>query len=167
MQTMDRPASAMRSGSQAGLVGSCAHIDIPTAITPTVISAIQVSSLLFSANQSAIDEYAALLSLALCTAMTRLLQLPKGPPSVALAGPEGTRLVDESKRTIHFAAPVPPSRTKRSLLTLCWGSINLMLGVNPHFTSASKINLSPTSSCTSEPREIDLNPFGPFTLGYL
>jgi hypothetical protein len=48
----------MRSGSQARL--SCAHIDIPTAITPTVTSAIQVSSLLFSANQSAIDEYAAL-----------------------------------------------------------------------------------------------------------
>jgi hypothetical protein len=44
-------------------VGSCAHIDIPTAITPTVTSAIQVSSLLFSANQSAIDEYAALFSL--------------------------------------------------------------------------------------------------------
>jgi hypothetical protein len=31
--------------------------------------------LLFSANQSAIDEYAALV---LCPCMTRLLQLPKG-----------------------------------------------------------------------------------------
>ena len=27
------------------------------------------------------------------------------------------------------------------------------------------MNLSPTSSCTSEPREIDLNPFRPFHLG--
>ena len=116
VQTTDRPASAMRSGSQAGLVGSCAHIDIPTAITPTVTSAIQVRSLLFSANQSAIDEYAALLCLPLSTAMTRLLPLPKGPPSLAPAGPEGTRLVDESERTIHLAAPVPPSRTKRSLV---------------------------------------------------
>jgi hypothetical protein len=116
VQTTDRPASAMRSGSQAGLVGSCAHIDIPTAITPTVTSAIQVRSLLFSANQSAIDEYAALLCLPLSTAMTRLLPLPKGPPSLAPAGPEGTCLVDESERTIHLAAPVPPSRTKRSLV---------------------------------------------------
>jgi len=51
------------------LVGSCAHIDSPTAITPTVTSAIQVRSLLFSANQSAIDAYAALLSLVLCPCM--------------------------------------------------------------------------------------------------
>jgi hypothetical protein len=55
-----------------------AHIDIPTTITPTVTSAIQVSSLLFSANQSAIDEYASLSSLILCPCMTRLLQLPEG-----------------------------------------------------------------------------------------
>jgi hypothetical protein len=61
------------------VVRPCAHINIPTAITPRVTNAIQVRSLLFSANQSAIDEYAALLSLALCpcmTRMTRLLQLP-------------------------------------------------------------------------------------------
>jgi hypothetical protein len=110
MQTTGPTSIGMRSGSQAGLVGSCAHIDIPTAITPTVTSAIQVSSLLFSANQSAIDEYAALLSLPLSTAMTRLLQLPKGPPSLAPAGPEGTRLVDESERTIHRSArPTKPN----------------------------------------------------------
>ena len=51
------------------------------AITPTVTSVIQVSSLLFSANQSAIDEYAVLLSLVFCPCMTRLLQLPKGHPA--------------------------------------------------------------------------------------
>ena len=59
-------------------VRSCAHIDSPTAITPTVTSAIQVRSLLFSANQSAIDEYAALSSLISCPCMTRLLRLPEG-----------------------------------------------------------------------------------------
>ena len=56
----DRIGDEMRSGRQAGLVGSCSHISIPTAITPTVASAIQVSSLLFSATQSAIDECATL-----------------------------------------------------------------------------------------------------------
>ena len=75
----DPTASATRSGGQAGLDIS-AHINIPTAITPTATnSAIQVSSLLFSANQSAIDEYAApLVSLVSCPCMTRLLQLPEG-----------------------------------------------------------------------------------------
>ena len=75
----DPTASATRSGGQAGLDIS-AHTNIPPAITPTATSsAIQVSSLLFSANQSAIDEYAALLlSLVSCPCMTRLLQLPKG-----------------------------------------------------------------------------------------
>jgi hypothetical protein len=43
-------------GRSTANVRRSAHIDIPTAITPTVTSAIQVSSLLFSANQSAIDE---------------------------------------------------------------------------------------------------------------
>ena len=94
-------------------LGSYAHINVPTAITPTVTSAIQVSSLLFSANQSAIDEYVALLSLALCTAMTRLLQLPSlRGHRVWLQPAQRERLFDESKRTIHLAAPVPPSRTK-------------------------------------------------------
>jgi hypothetical protein len=58
-------------------VASPAHIDIPTAITPTVISAIQVSSLLFRANQSASDEDAARLSLVLSPCMTDLLPLSK------------------------------------------------------------------------------------------
>ena len=59
----------------ANVVRPCAHINIPTAITPTVTSAIQVRSLLFSANQSAIDEHAVLLSLALCADIVGLLQL--------------------------------------------------------------------------------------------
>jgi len=50
----------MRLGRQSRVDGSCGHISIPTAITPTVARAIQVSSLLFSANQSAIDECATL-----------------------------------------------------------------------------------------------------------
>jgi hypothetical protein len=41
----------------------CAYINIPTAKTSTITSAIHVSSLLFSANQSAIDECATPLSL--------------------------------------------------------------------------------------------------------
>ena len=65
-----------------------AHIDIETAITPRVTSAIQVSSLLFSANQSAIDEYAAPLSLVLGPFMTGLRQLPKGSHWPGRTGPD-------------------------------------------------------------------------------
>ena len=66
-------------------VGSRSHIDIETAITPKVTSAIQVSSLLFGANQSVIDEHAAPLSLVLGPSMTGLLRLLRATGRAALA----------------------------------------------------------------------------------
>jgi hypothetical protein len=83
MGRLDPPKSIKVIGPQIQ-VASRDYINIPTAKTPMMTSAIHVSSLLFSANQSAIDEDAAPLSLVLSPCMTGLLQqLAQGPPGAA------------------------------------------------------------------------------------